>query len=167
MDFSKTSPNCCDTSSALAHPATIAGTEWLIDVAGCDEHLLRDLNALKELFRRVVTDLNLQIIGETRWHKFPMPGGGITGFAMLTESHLACHTYPEYGAATINLYCCRARPHWPWEENLIELLGARSVCVRRIERGETTEERFEISNLKSSIVVPASQEDSHDGGAAQ
>ena len=40
------------------------------------------------------------------WHKFGGEGG-VTGLIMLTESHLACHTYPEYQTATFNLYCCR------------------------------------------------------------
>ncbi|HEY2866452.1 MAG TPA: S-adenosylmethionine decarboxylase, partial [Pyrinomonadaceae bacterium] len=53
----------------------------------------------------------------------------------LTESHLACHTYPEHGTATFNLYCCRTRPEWEWESNLKSSLGATSVNVNRIERG--------------------------------
>jgi S-adenosylmethionine decarboxylase len=55
---------------------------------------------------------------------------------MLTESHLACHTYPEHGLAAINLYCCRPRPEWPWEERLAALLGATDVRVRKVERGQ-------------------------------
>jgi S-adenosylmethionine decarboxylase len=53
---------------------------------------------------------------------------------MLTESHLACHTYPEFGVATFNLYCCRERPAWPWDERLREMLGAHDVCVRSLSR---------------------------------
>ncbi|HYP50373.1 MAG TPA: S-adenosylmethionine decarboxylase, partial [Pyrinomonadaceae bacterium] len=60
------------------------------------------------------------------------------GLALLTESHLACHTYPESNLATFNLYCCRARPEWNWEENFRELFGAESVKVIKIERGHRT-----------------------------
>ncbi len=59
---------------------------------------------------------------------------------MLTESHLACHTYPEYQTATFNLYCCRSRPEWNWEENLKILLEAESVNVQKIERGNPKSE---------------------------
>jgi len=78
-------------------------------------------------------ELNLQVVGEMLWHQFPEPGG-VTGLALLSESHLACHTYPEYGVATFNLYCCRARPEWPWAERLSEMLGARAVKVQAVER---------------------------------
>jgi S-adenosylmethionine decarboxylase len=109
------------------------GTEWLIDASGCDPAALADITRLQTIFDRVIGDLDLHVLGEIAWHKFPSPGG-VTGLAMLTESHLACHTYPEFRAATFNLYCCRDRANWPWEEMLKEMLGASEVTVRTFER---------------------------------
>ena len=65
----------------------------------------------------------------------------------LTESHLACHTYPEHGTATFNLYCCQTRPEWDWDNQLTNALGASAVTVQRIERGNNAE--AEISNWSS------------------
>jgi S-adenosylmethionine decarboxylase len=112
----------------------IVGTEWLIEAAGCNADALRDESTLRSLFDRIMGDLGLTSIGAI-WHKFEGEGG-ITGLIALTESHLACHTYPEHGTATFNLYCCRTRPEWDWEGNLKELLGAHRVLVQRIERGD-------------------------------
>jgi S-adenosylmethionine decarboxylase len=78
----------------------------------------------------------LHVIGESRWHQFPPPGG-ITGIFLLTESHLTCHTYPETGVATFNLYCCRPRPAWPWVERLTAALAAQQVSIRALTRGVT------------------------------
>jgi S-adenosylmethionine decarboxylase len=111
----------------------VVGTEWMIDAAGCPAEALRDLKILRAVFQRVIAELNLQLIGEPAWQKFPPPGG-VTGMALLTESHLTCHTYPEFGVATFNLYCCRARPAWPWQDRLSELLGADEVQVRVLQR---------------------------------
>jgi S-adenosylmethionine decarboxylase len=116
----------------------IVGTEWLIEASGCETENLRDIDLWSALFQRLITELDLQLVGEVRWHRFPA-AGGITGFALLSESHLACHTYPEYGLATINLYCCRARPKWRWAEALRETLGATNVRVRTIERAVADE----------------------------
>jgi len=77
--------------------------------------------------------LDLHVLGEIAWHKFEAPGG-VSGLALLSESHLACHTYPEHGAATFNLYCCRNRADWPWERMLKEMLGATEVHVHVFER---------------------------------
>ena len=111
----------------------IVGTEWLIEAAGCNAELLRDESVMRRLFDRVMGDLGLRSVGAI-WHKFPGEGG-ITGLIALTESHLACHTYPEHGTATFNLYCCVTRPEWDWDAYLKEALRAGSVTVTKIERG--------------------------------
>lgn len=111
----------------------IVGTEWLIEASGCDADALRDEDAIRRIFSRVIDDLGLRSVGSV-WHKFPGEGG-VTGLVALTESHLACHTYPEHGTATFNLYCCRTRPEWSWDGELRAALGARFVAVSRIERG--------------------------------
>ena len=111
----------------------IVGTEWLIEAAGCEPDALRDEQLLRQLFDRIISDLGLRSVGAV-WHKFDGEGG-VTGLIALTESHLACHTYPEHGTATFNLYCCRTRPEWDWESELLDSLGARSVKVTRVERG--------------------------------
>jgi S-adenosylmethionine decarboxylase len=117
----------------------LIGSEWLVDAAGCRPESLTSVETLQTLFARVIAELDLHPIHEPRFHTFPQPGG-ITGFVMLTESHLACHTYPEHGVITINLYCCRPRTEWPWRERLTELLGAASVEVTEVVRGAAVPE---------------------------
>jgi S-adenosylmethionine decarboxylase len=109
------------------------GTEWLIDASGCNPEALADTDRLRAVFNRVIDDLDLHVVGEIAWATFPHPGG-VSGLALLSESHLACHTYPEFRAATFNLYCCRNRAAWPWEPMLREMLGATEVHVRVFER---------------------------------
>ena len=117
----------------------MVGTEWLVEATGCSGDLLRDETALRSIFRQIITDLGLKTISEI-WHTFEGEGG-VTGLIALTESHLTCHTYPEHLTATFNLYCCRTRPEWDWEENLKTTLGAESVTVTKIERGEAASNR--------------------------
>jgi S-adenosylmethionine decarboxylase len=83
--------------------------------------------------QRIVNENDLTVVGAPLWHQFPPPGG-VTVLFLLRESHLTCHTFPEFGAATFNLYCCRPRPAWPWESCLREMLDAKSVQVRTIVR---------------------------------
>lgn len=117
----------------------IVGTEWLIEATGCDAEKLRDESALRSIFDAVINDLGLKAI-DTIWHKFPGEGG-VTGLVALTESHLACHTYPEHGTATFNLYCCRTRPEWDWSAKLSDALKATVVNVTKIERGTAAAKR--------------------------
>jgi S-adenosylmethionine decarboxylase len=110
------------------------GTEWLVDAEGCSADLLRDIETVRSLSEEVIADLGLRVVGEPMWHQFPQPGG-VTGLYLLTESHLACHTFPETGLATFNLYCCRPRPPFAWDERLRALLNASRVTVRTAARG--------------------------------
>jgi S-adenosylmethionine decarboxylase len=129
----------------------IVGFEWIIDAADCSPDDLRDVEKLRAVFAAVISDLHLKTIGDGAWHKFGGEGG-VTGLIMLTESHLACHTYPEYKSATFNLYCCRSRPAWNWNENLRRLLGAKNVTIKIIERGTETisfDRTSKIENPKS------------------
>ena len=112
----------------------IVGTEWLIEAFECDAEKLQSVETLRAVFTLIIEDLGLKTIGEQNWHKFSGEGG-VTGLIMLTESHLACHTYPEHKTATFNLYCCKTRPEWKWEEKLSEMLKAENVNIQKIERG--------------------------------
>src|SRR4030095_307915 len=110
------------------------GTEWLVDAEECSPELLRDIDTVRGVCEEIIRDLDLRVVGEPMWHQFPQPGG-VTGLYLLTESHLACHTFPETRIATFNLYCCRARPAFEWENRLQSLLGASRVTVRTAARG--------------------------------
>ena len=111
----------------------MTGVEWVIDARGCDAARLTDKSILAELFDGIIRDLSLNVVGAPMWHVFP-GAGGITGLCLLSESHLAVHTFPEHGSLCLNLFCCTPRAAWPFAERLRELLGADRVTVRHIER---------------------------------
>lgn len=85
-----------------------AGTHLIIDL--WDASRLDDLEHVDATLRRATevagaTLLNIDL------HHFT-PNGGISGVAMLAESHISIHTWPECGYAAIDLFMCgRAEPH--------------------------------------------------------
>lgn len=110
------------------------GEEWIVEAFGCNAAMLRDGGVLRALCSRIIAELDLHVMGQPLWQQFPTPGG-VTGMYLLSESHLACHTWPEHGTASFNLFTCRDRARWQWEEALREALAADRVTVRRIDRG--------------------------------
>jgi S-adenosylmethionine decarboxylase len=110
------------------------GLETIVDALGCSAGALCDLATVRSLCERLTGDLGLQVVGQPQWHKFPAPGG-VTGLYLLSESHLACHTYPEFGLATFNLYCCREHATWDWQRWLERELRAVRVEIQIVARG--------------------------------
>ena len=116
------------------HAQDGAGCEWIVDASGCSRRRLRSLDSVRAVCERLIRELELLVVGQPQWRQFPEPGG-VTGLYLLSESHLACHTWPELGLATFNLFSCRRRGDWPWDDRLSEMLGAESVSIRIAERG--------------------------------
>lgn len=110
-----------------------AGREWLVEAFGCEAARLARVTDLQQLFQAVVHEVGLHPVGEAHWHTFPAPGG-VTGVWLLAESHLTVHTFPEFGSACFNLFCCTPREAWNWEERLETWLGAERVSVRAVDR---------------------------------
>jgi S-adenosylmethionine decarboxylase len=111
----------------------MSGLEWIVEAHGCDSAALADARRLEELFHTLIRALDLHSLGKSNWHQFPGTGG-ITGVTLLTESHLACHTFPEYGSLCLNIFCCRPRPGADFDGLLKKEFGAASVVVRQVER---------------------------------
>jgi S-adenosylmethionine decarboxylase len=111
----------------------VSGIEWVVDARGCDSAKLSDRQALGELLDGIVDELSLNVVGSPVWHVFPGTGG-ITGLCLLSESHLAIHTFPEHGALCLNVFCCRPRGDWDVEAQLRRHVAASDVDVIRVQR---------------------------------
>lgn len=86
------------------------GTHLIADLQGCacEAALLCARATLAETVSAAVRDAGLTIVGQD-FHKFPDVGGqpgGVTGAILLAESHVAVHTWPEFGVVTLDVYVC-------------------------------------------------------------
>jgi len=111
----------------------VNGIEWIIEAHGCDAAALTDQSRLEQLFHSIVTAMDLHPLGKTSWHQFPYTQG-ITGVSLLTESHLACHTFPEYQSLCLNVFCCRPRAAADFESLLKGAFDTARVSVRQVDR---------------------------------
>ncbi len=115
------------------------GTHLTAELHACAAGaLLSEPEALRALCRRAVADAGLTSVGEV-FHQFS-PGGGVTGVILLAESHLAVHTWPELGAATLDVYVCNlSADNSARAERVVDALEAAFAPRRRqrqrLERG--------------------------------
>ncbi len=84
------------------------GLHLLIDLWGCNH--LHDM-ALVDATIRQAADICGATLLDMMLHRFG-EDGGITGVAILAESHISIHTWPETGYIAIDVFMCgRCDPH--------------------------------------------------------
>ncbi|MBM3569329.1 MAG: adenosylmethionine decarboxylase [Alphaproteobacteria bacterium] len=85
-----------------------AGTHLLIDLWGASR--LDDVPYIEQVLAESVRAAGATLL-RIDLHHF-QPNGGVSGVAILAESHMSIHTWPERGFASIDLFTCGAtRPH--------------------------------------------------------
>jgi S-adenosylmethionine decarboxylase len=80
------------------------------------QHLIADLHGCAGLDEvvRIERALRAAVVAggatllDLRLHHFG-PGQGVTGMALLAESHISIHTWPELGYAALDFFLCGAR----------------------------------------------------------
>ena len=77
---------------------------------------------------------------------------GVTATATLSESHIAIHTWPEYGYFAADLFFCGKGDPYQAMNVLQKVLGAKQVAMQEIDRGLPHSELPEQSE-KASILA--------------
>jgi S-adenosylmethionine decarboxylase len=111
--------------------ARYAGTHLIVDLWGAER--LDDLAHVEATLRDAVTAAKATLL-HIHLHHFT-PNQGISGVAVLAESHISIHTWPENGYAALDDFMCGgAEPH-----ATIEVLRAAfnpdRLAVEEILRG--------------------------------
>ncbi|MGH8497824.1 MAG: adenosylmethionine decarboxylase [Methylococcales bacterium] len=87
--------------------AVYAGTHLILDLWGAKS--LDDLQYMEAAIRRAVDSCDATLL-HLHLHHFT-PNGGISGVAVLAESHISVHTWPERDFAAFDVFMCgHARP---------------------------------------------------------
>lgn len=116
--------------SEMAHlPAT--GLHLIADLKGGTG--LGDCARIEQAVRAAAAAAKARVIG-AHFHHFG-EGQGVTGVALLAESHISIHTWPETGDTAVDLFICG--PAADVEAGLAvmaEMLGATVVRQQTVAR---------------------------------
>jgi S-adenosylmethionine decarboxylase proenzyme len=112
----------------------VLGRHLLVEYYGCDPEILNGLEKVKEHMLEAASQCGATVM-ESSFHYFSPHG--VSGVVVIAESHLAIHTWPEYGYAAVDIFTCGTRVD-PWAafHHLKLSLGSKESSVREIMRGE-------------------------------
>jgi len=108
-----------------------AGAHLIIDLYGADR--LDDIDHIDETLRRCVASANATLLHIHLHHFQP---NGVSGVAVLAESHISIHTWPEAGYAALDVFMCGSANPDACVPVLREAFSAKRVGVSELLRGQ-------------------------------
>jgi len=110
-----------------------AGQHVLAELTGVSPELLDDEQFLRHAFGTALAQADATVLKVVSRQFKPQ---GVTVLALLSESHASIHTYPEVGAAFVDVFTCGTRANPALAVQLLaDTLGAQSGRVNKISRG--------------------------------
>jgi S-adenosylmethionine decarboxylase len=136
-DFAIATPATIDTDERSDHfvvrnGVRCAGAHLIVDLYDADR--LDDLDHIEHTLRRCVDAAGATLL-HIHLHHFE-PNGGISGVAVLAESHISIHTWPEASYAAIDIFMCGSANPDACVPVMRKAFKAKRVAVSELLRGQ-------------------------------
>jgi len=110
---------------------TYAGQHLIVDM--WDGQGFGDKSFIEATFRQAVEAAKATLL-HIHLHEFS-GGGGVSGVAVLAESHISIHTWPERGYAAVDIFMCGVAQPLKAVEVMREAFKPRHTTVAEHKRG--------------------------------
>lgn len=121
------------------------GRHVLAEVYGCRFEVLNDIDKVQDIMVNAALEAGAEV-REMVFHKFSPQG--VSGVVVISESHLAIHTWPELGYAAVDVFTCGERVN-PWDacNYVAEMFEAETIDATEVKRGliENRDERLVVN----------------------
>jgi S-adenosylmethionine decarboxylase len=109
------------------------GRHILAEFYGCPPEKLNNPDRIKQEMVAAALEAGAEI-RETVFHQFSPQG--VSGVVVISESHLAIHTWPEFGYAAVDVFTCgQTVDPWVCCNYLKQQFTAENMTAREIKRG--------------------------------
>jgi len=115
-----------------------AGVHLIVDLY--EAQYLDNIDKIDEALRRCVAAAGATLL-HIHLHHFE-PNGGVSGVAVLAESHISIHTWPDAGYAALDVFMCGKADPDACIPVLRDAFAARRVEVSEILRGLPAADRL-------------------------
>lgn len=117
------------------------GRHILAEFFNCDREILNDLGEIEILMKKAALACGATIVSSV-FHTFNPHG--VSGVVVIAESHLAIHTWPEYGYAAVDVFTCG---------NLVDLNTAIQSVQNSVRADKMESKEFIRGEIKDQGVI--------------
>ncbi len=111
----------------------VLGHHMLVEFYNCNSEALDDVAGIEGHMNEAARVCGATIV-QSSFHRFEPYG--VSGVVVISESHLAIHTWPEYGYASVDLYTCGDDiDSLAAYEYLKDKLAAQHAEIQMLKRG--------------------------------
>lgn len=86
------------------------GRHILVEFYDCDPQIMNDVVQIEQFMVLAAKEAQATVVNSTFHHFSPY---GVSGVVVIEESHLAIHTWPEFGYAAVDIFTCGSSVN-PW-----------------------------------------------------
>jgi len=118
------------------------GRHIILEMWGCQN--LDSVDTAERALREMVSALDVNLLD---LKVYPFSPVGVTGMAIVSESHLVIHTWPEHGYAAVDVFTCGS-PRDPEAavEVLRRLFVPERIGVMEINRGQLDLPNYDVGS---------------------
>lgn len=127
------------------------GLHVIVDLFGCDPYQANSIKFWEDTLTYAAHSANMEILHQ---HFYQFKPHGVTGFLMLSTSHISVHTWPEYGYVACDVFSCSD------DTNTLKAVDALTKAVesfrkniQKIKRGYTIMEYLESPVYRTGKIV--------------
>jgi spermidine synthase len=128
--------------------STALGNHILVEFMNCDPHIMNDVAGIERDMVAAAQKAGATVINSTFHHFSPW---GVSGVVVIQESHLAIHTWPEYGYAAVDLFTCGEMDAWISFDHLKDCFKSQSYSAIEMKRGSVnllTRNDFDMTTMR-------------------
>lgn len=134
--------------------ATALGRHILVEFFNCSPQIMNDVSAIETSMVDAASKAGATVINSTFHHFSPY---GVSGVVVIQESHLAIHTWPEYGYAAVDLFTCGDTVD-PWVsfdflKNAFLAVNYSALEMHRGSVSQLTRQDFDLGSMRSGHEV--------------
>lgn len=126
------------------------GNHILVEFSGCSPEIMNDVTIIEKGMVDAAETAGATVINSTFHHFSPY---GVSGVVVIQESHLAIHTWPEYGYAAVDLFTCGDQVDaWLSFDFLKNIFQAKNYSAIEMKRGAVnllTRLDFNLDTMRS------------------